>query len=101
MNTDDPLAPLRASVVPGGAVHVPRGWVVLVAELHDEQTAAVDAALFEHEFDRALEIVHQEMPAALRARTGFSTVADLPRPVTAPQQNPGASRTTTISVWNA
>ncbi|BBY99437.1 hypothetical protein [Mycolicibacterium fallax] len=39
MNTDDPLAPLRASVVPGGAVHVPRGWVVLVAELHDELVA--------------------------------------------------------------
>lgn len=32
----DPLAPLREHVVPGGDVAVPRGWVVLVAELHAE-----------------------------------------------------------------
>lgn len=36
---DDPLAPLRSCVVPGGAFHVPRGWVALAVELHAELVA--------------------------------------------------------------
>lgn len=38
MNTD-PLAALRGCVVPGGAFHVPRGWVALAVELHAELVA--------------------------------------------------------------